>query len=368
MIGALGDRCDTSKDVNDTNSVTGRSTQRSQKVKKEAVAETTLAFHAAQTKHRVPCTVFVGQLPYQATAKDVETHFAKTCGMPSRVRLLTKRAQDGGGSRGMAFVEFLSEAAVHSALRLHHSSMCGRRINVERTIGGGGTMPNRADKLKSLRDKQGAQMLCTARELVARKLPENSAAAAEAYGEEEASGWLTAADVDDRVLHFLSTVQPVVAEAALDDCASLDCNGVRNRPAYLMGLLRRKVAESDTTIETDRDSRKRKLCNQGSRNADDQISKSKAGSAMMTKVLEDEGGKIDKKVKIKSGKKLSSNVQADVDRRPRKRKASAVAALGKQLAKSTNISSSPLVLRKKLKKEEKSANCTKGPKKSKNAK
>jgi hypothetical protein len=35
-------------------------------------------------------------------------------------------------------------------------------------------------------------------------------------------------DVDDRALEFLSTVAPPVAEAALEEIATLDLEGVRN--------------------------------------------------------------------------------------------------------------------------------------------
>lgn len=101
---------------------------------------------------RVACTLFVGQLPYHATAADIESHFLTACQPPVRVRLLTHKG--GGGSRGMAFVELGSESEVHSALRLHHSCIYGRRINVERTVGGGNMGPERERKLKELRSIQ----------------------------------------------------------------------------------------------------------------------------------------------------------------------------------------------------------------------
>jgi hypothetical protein len=101
---------------------------------------------------RVACTLFVGQLPYDATAAVIQSHFLTVCQPPVRVRLLTHK--QGGGSRGMAFVELSSESEVHSALRLHHSCISGRRINVERTVGGGHMGPERGRKLKELRSIQ----------------------------------------------------------------------------------------------------------------------------------------------------------------------------------------------------------------------
>jgi|TARA_B100000524_G_scaffold340560_3_gene233811 RNA recognition motif-containing protein len=154
---------------------------------------------------RVATTLFIGQLPYQASAKDIEKHFSQAaCGGAVKVRLLTKR--DSNASKGMAFVEMGSEAAVHSALRLHHSCIFGRRINVERTVGGGGNDEARKQKLQSLRECQGKQMLKSARELVERILPAGGEAGEDA--DDEVPG-ATLDDVDDRLLEFVTSIQPV---------------------------------------------------------------------------------------------------------------------------------------------------------------
>jgi len=117
---------------------------------------------------RVACTLFVGQLPYNSTAEEVKAHFLAVCSPPIHVRLLTHKT---GGSRGMAFVELGSESDVHSALRLHHSCIYGRRINVERTVGGGNSGENRSTKLATLREKQGAVVVKAVRDLVEAALP-----------------------------------------------------------------------------------------------------------------------------------------------------------------------------------------------------
>eukprot|EP00962_Isochrysis_galbana_P047143 scaffold19179_cov123-Isochrysis_galbana.AAC.1 len=80
-------------------------------------------------------------------------------------------------------------------------------------------------------------MVRAVRELVHSVLP----SAAEA----EMPSAVTRDDVDERALEFLSTVAPPVAEAALGEIAKLDLDGVRNRSAYLMGVLKRNVEESD---------------------------------------------------------------------------------------------------------------------------
>jgi len=53
------------------------------------------------------------------------------------------------------------------------------------------------------------------------------------------------ADVDERLLEFLSTIEPAVAELVLQEAKVLDFTGVQNRPAYLMGVCKRKVDGSD---------------------------------------------------------------------------------------------------------------------------
>ena len=53
------------------------------------------------------------------------------------------------------------------------------------------------------------------------------------------------ADLDERILEFLGTVPTAIAEAALREAKALDMDGIRNRAAYLMGVLKRKVADAD---------------------------------------------------------------------------------------------------------------------------
>ena len=216
----------------------GKRTPREGKVPNQAFAK------------RVACTLFVGQLPYSATGDDIKAHF-KRGGINGAisVRLLTRR--DGGGSKGMAFVELASESDVHTALRLHHSPMDGRRINVERTVGGGKNAETRKAKLDDLRQMQGSQMKRQVEEMVKSILPEADAEAAE-IGEvtKEDAEWgvrkpVCRGDVDERVLEFLQTVPTDVAESVLHEAKDIGMGGIKNRSAYLMGVLKRKVAEAD---------------------------------------------------------------------------------------------------------------------------
>ena len=72
--------------------------------------------------------LFVGQLPYDATADAVRRHFAASAaggkGGGPVVRLLTDKGT--GRGRGIGFVEFASEEAVEQGLRLDGSVFQGR--------------------------------------------------------------------------------------------------------------------------------------------------------------------------------------------------------------------------------------------------
>lgn len=83
--------------------------------------------------------VFVGNLPYDCKEKDVMEHFKVA--EPQHVRM----------RKGFAFVEFEgpdSSKRLNVALRLHHSKLSNRKINVELTAGGGGNTASRKAKIK----------------------------------------------------------------------------------------------------------------------------------------------------------------------------------------------------------------------------
>jgi nucleolar protein 6 len=51
-------------------------------------------------------------------------------------------------SKGCAFVEFSHSSALQQGLKLHHTILEGRKINVELTAGGGGRGKERLKKLR----------------------------------------------------------------------------------------------------------------------------------------------------------------------------------------------------------------------------
>ncbi|CAH2354177.1 nucleolar protein 6 [[Candida] railenensis] len=92
--------------------------------------------------------LFVGNLPYDITQEEILGHFKSS--KPDRVRI----RQD----KGIAFLEFDNDtqeiqSKMELALRLHHSTLKFRKINVELTVGGGGNSENRKTKLKDKNEK-----------------------------------------------------------------------------------------------------------------------------------------------------------------------------------------------------------------------
>ncbi|ODV87085.1 hypothetical protein CANARDRAFT_194985 [[Candida] arabinofermentans NRRL YB-2248] len=92
--------------------------------------------------------LFVGNLPYGITESDLKLHFKA-----SKPDLIRHRIE-----KGFAFLEFNHDgddiqARIDSALKLHHSLLNNRKINVELTAGGGGNSNDRLTKIKEKNEK-----------------------------------------------------------------------------------------------------------------------------------------------------------------------------------------------------------------------
>ncbi|KAL7529294.1 hypothetical protein ACHAXR_002882 [Thalassiosira sp. AJA248-18] len=100
-----------------------------------------------ESKKKIPYIVFVGQLSYTTTSDMIFQHFQSTLGASVisskddvKIRLLTDDKKKGNNkSRGMAFVELQSPEVMYECLKMHLTYLDGRRINVERSAGGGAT-------------------------------------------------------------------------------------------------------------------------------------------------------------------------------------------------------------------------------------
>lgn len=93
--------------------------------------------------------LFVGNLPYSVTKEQVEDHFRKTGGVKA-VRIPKEKGTEK--SKGFAYIEFNSTISHRIALRLHNTTLGGRKINVEFTSSGGKN-ESRMQKLKSKNEK-----------------------------------------------------------------------------------------------------------------------------------------------------------------------------------------------------------------------
>jgi len=60
-------------------------------------------------------------------------------------------------SKGYAFIEFSTASSLQHALKLHHSLLLGRKINVELSAGGGGKGETRKAKIAKQREKLTSQ-------------------------------------------------------------------------------------------------------------------------------------------------------------------------------------------------------------------
>jgi len=91
--------------------------------------------------------LFLGNLPFYLNEQEIENHFecVKKHGAIKQVRLL--RHKTTNEPKGCAFIEFDTAAALKTALKMHHSVLRDRKINVELTAGGGGNNKNRKSKL-----------------------------------------------------------------------------------------------------------------------------------------------------------------------------------------------------------------------------
>ena len=103
----------------------------------------------------------------------------------------------------------------------------GRIINVERTVGGGGKGTARREKLGMLREEQGGFVRSEVEALLDAKVKAS----------EKAPEGLRRSDVDERTVDALCSFPRKAAVAILDEFANTVDERVKNRPAWLMGML-----------------------------------------------------------------------------------------------------------------------------------
>ncbi|KAJ8083778.1 hypothetical protein PM082_002544 [Marasmius tenuissimus] len=152
---------------NDQGTEEGVASQKSKKRKRESEGdvETKVTTEDAKASKRRKTEgdkerliLFLGNLKYTTSQESITSHF-NACDPPPTIRLLTPKtaSEKSTKSKGCAFLEFETKAALQQALKLHHSKLDGRTINVELTAGGGGNSETRLKKLRERNKKLHGQ-------------------------------------------------------------------------------------------------------------------------------------------------------------------------------------------------------------------
>ena len=112
---------------------------------------------------KLPYVLFVGQIAWSSSSESIFKHFQKALGSNVitsdnfKVRLLAN--QENGRSRGMAFIEVDNPELLFECLKMHHTVLDGRRINVERSSGGSKHSQRRKERLIELRKEQNGTFI-----------------------------------------------------------------------------------------------------------------------------------------------------------------------------------------------------------------
>jgi hypothetical protein len=101
----------------------------------------------------VPYVLFVGQLAFETSPEELEAHFRKHTQLTGDIQARLLSCASSGKPKGIGFVNLDNAADMFQCLTLHHSTLRGRKINVERSCGGS-DKHKRAEKLQ---EKRGAQ-------------------------------------------------------------------------------------------------------------------------------------------------------------------------------------------------------------------
>ncbi|GLE10123.1 hypothetical protein PINS_up022118 [Pythium insidiosum] len=199
------------------------SSQPASKKRKRVADDADASAESDAKKKSIHLTLFVGQLPFNATEADIRKHFSEAGEI--QLRMLTDKKTRK--FKGMAFIEVKDSKALGAALSRHHTLLKGRRINVELTASGGGNKSQqRREKIDTLRKKQSEKQLEKTRALVQKHI-------------DTPGSKLTADDVDERMIDFLSWFDYGTAKTALDEFTKCSLDRVKNRKAFFMGILKR---------------------------------------------------------------------------------------------------------------------------------
>mmetsp|Transcript_30368 Transcript_30368/g.70969 ORF Transcript_30368/g.70969 Transcript_30368/m.70969 type:complete len:177 (+) Transcript_30368:245-775(+) len=126
----------------------------------------------------------------------------------------------------MAFVQVADPQILYACLRLHHTHLEGRRINVERSAGGKGD--KRLEKLQQLRQEQSQHIVSVVDGILQ-----------ECYDNRS----IQKGELDDGVVALCQRHSPAVVQAALQEYVDKQGRDMDNPSAYLTFLLGKMAVE-----------------------------------------------------------------------------------------------------------------------------
>ena len=180
-----------------------------------------------------PLILFIGQLSYDTTKDDLFQHIKKNLKKDhtiteSNLKIRLLQDMNTKKSRGMAFVEVLSNDPEHmyALLKLHRTFLKGRRINVERSSGGG--VQTRKMKIQQHRMEQEQFIDGTVMTMLQEYFDR---------GEIQRIG-----ELDNGVVQLCKRHSTTVVQAALERYVESNGRDMNNPSAYLSFLLT-KLAE-----------------------------------------------------------------------------------------------------------------------------
>ncbi|GMI16230.1 hypothetical protein TrLO_g2386 [Triparma laevis f. longispina] len=191
-----------------------------------------------------PYIVFVGQLNFKTTEKDLSEHVkknvSKEVAKTVKIRILTDK--ESKKSKGMGFIETTTPENLFELLALHHTNLDGRRINVERSAGKGGGKEKRQDKIKSFRKEQKEKMVETVEKV---------------FKEYQERGEIKEGELDDLVKEVCSRHSVVVVDQSLKEYVEMRGDGLENPSAYLNSIVSRVASEGVDRSEMERQKMRR---------------------------------------------------------------------------------------------------------------
>jgi RNA recognition motif-containing protein len=190
----------------------------------------------------IPYIAFVGQLSFSTTKGMLYDHIFQAMANERlrvtpetlRIRLLTDPKTKK--SRGMAFVEVFDPEILYALLKLHHTMLDNRRINVERSTGGG--KEGKKDKIDQFRKEQQDYMLSQVKQIIQEYISRKE---------------VSEGELDDTAILVCTRHSPVIVQAALDTYVEKNGREMDNPSAYFTYLITKLAEEGIAPTKTSKE-------------------------------------------------------------------------------------------------------------------